>query len=114
MEKVVSGACQFCMFRPDKEDENVLFPVISKLAETFGLYRYILQYFDDQLNQKMTEAWIFTHPDDYHLVENLTQYNVNSCAWHIARATLCGIPAHLIDPRYHLRSGHAKTKSTSG
>lgn len=93
MEKVLAGACQYCMFRPNSQDIAQLEPLIRRLAEEYGL---VAELYDG-------EFWISRRTP----LDRLKLLRKHSPEYHALRAKMCGIPVEEIDPEYHLRSGHA-------
>lgn len=99
MEKVLVGACRYCMFRPDPSEYKDVLDVVQKLVSIYGL---IINHLND-------EIWI-SHGDDKEFNE-LKSLKKNTPEYHKLRGRMCGIKD--IDPNYHLREGHA-SESTSG
>lgn len=114
LEKLIAGACNFCMFRPDERDRGVLQPILHILADEFGLYLYEFTYYDPWLDDNLHEIWIYSHVGDVECVEALAKMQVNSAIWHRSRAELCGISPMFVDSQYHKRAGHAQTKHIAG
>ena len=92
MEKVMAGACKFCMFRQNgDEDEYAI--MIDHIADIYGLVVHRLKDVPEYwCCLKENELWFFellaTEPD--------------SPEWHRQRGSMCGIAE--IDEAYHLRT----------
>lgn len=101
MEKVVSGACDYCMFRPELKDLEIIEEIIEELTKKFDL--------DFCLHDN--EFWIFKYGNESSLLK-MKEMTVNSDEYHVLRAKMCGITEEDIDPQYHLRDGHDEYKKT--
>lgn len=100
MEKVIVGACRFCMFSPELKDCAVLSPMIKRLATKFGL--------EVNLLPNENEYWICKNEDIkwFHKMEIM---EIDSKEFHELRGFMCGISLDYIDPEYHLREGHTQS-----
>lgn len=101
MEKVVSGACKYCMFLPESQDIPHVENPIHELASLFGLV----------VNRFQKEFWI-CRPEHIEDFQNMCGLEFNSSDFHVLRAKMCGIATDYIDPEYHKRQGHNEYKKT--
>ena len=93
MEKVMSGACKFAMFRP-AEGDPLMPQAICEIADTYGLVVHKLP--------DVPEYWccLKENENDFYCLEEMEP---DSPSWHRQRGRMCGIAK--IDEQYHLRTG---------
>lgn len=104
MEKLVIGACRFCMFRPKPGSRSTLRPIIEALATEFGMMVTDVRY-ARQDKEEAIEFWVGREVDQY-LIRRLVVLQPQSPEWHQLRAEMCGVRADYVDERYHEREGH--------
>ena len=92
-EKVASGACDGCMFRPAAEWRETCLEIDRDIAQRYGLHLV-------ELNE---EIWL-VNDEGASWLEDLLNFPLNSPMWHTIRASICGIVD--IDINYHERKGY--------
>jgi hypothetical protein len=96
-EKVYLGACRAAMFRPSPEKRDMLIEVVIEVAKRYEL----------AVDYLLDEIWILRSSFDgqWILFSSLLNQEVNSPAWHVWRALLCGVPVDEVDLEFHKRKG---------
>lgn len=93
-EKIYLGACAAAMFRPAKENLDLVLEIVEQVKGTYGLYSH-------QIDE---EIWLFgveTIPAIAVLANTVRETR----AWHLIRGMLTGVPLRAIDYEFHKRHG---------
>lgn len=99
-EKVFNRVCPAAMSRPFEGYYDAMAVSIEKIAAHYGLVMVTLPY--------INEIWI-CGSDYQEAIYAMSELEMNSSAWHFARARLCGIPSEDVDIEFHLRKGYGNT-----
>lgn len=110
-EKVMIHACEAAMCRPSADRAPFLFNVLARVSGLYGLTVHKLEYEQSanlQTRETIVEYWLCRDARAVRTVESLESMEINGPAWHVTRASLCGIPTSDVDYRFHERQGFGK------